>query len=239
MADLNIFDPQPIEDQVDLAARHLPIGRVWDRAFDADSNLHKLLLGLSFEFFRIELLYQILAGDIDIVQTVDLISEWERSVGIPDECLDIEQPLQTRRDQVLQKFTNLGGVQTAADFERVAAIFGYDVTVYPAAPGNTFPMTFPFKFFESGAAAHHTMIVELPEELSEAKTFPYLFPIVFAEALPSFIECIFNKLAPANVRVLFRVTPPEIPTFKFRLEVNGARLLLENESFLLLEHGLE
>jgi uncharacterized protein YmfQ (DUF2313 family) len=235
MADLNIFDPQPIADQVDLASRHLPVGRVWDRSFDPESNLYKLLLGLSYEFFRIELLYKILAGELDIHQTVELISEWEKSVGLPDECMNIQGTVEERRAQVLQKFTNLGGVQTAEDFKRVAAIFGYDIEVIPAAPGSTFPMIFPFKFWPDGAYAHHTMVVELPEDLADAQVFPYAFPIVFADALPSFIECIFNKLAPANVRVIFKTAEPVVPTSKIRLEVNGARLLLENGQYILLE----
>lgn len=235
MADLNIFDPQPIEDQVDLVSRHLPVGRVWDRSFDTGSNLHNVLLGLSSEFFRIELLFKIIAGELDILQATDLISEWEMSVGLADQCMNVEQPIETRRAQVLQKFSNLGGVQTKEDFERVAAIFGYDITIISAAPGNTFPMTFPFRLFDSGAGAHHTMVVELPEELSDAKFFPYPFPLEFSEGSLSFLECIFNQLAPANVKVLFRVSEPVEPTSKIRLEINGARLLLESGSFFLLE----
>lgn len=240
MANLNIFSPESQDNQAQLLGSHLPVGRIWDNALNPDSNIYSLLMGLSLEFFRFELLIKILADDIDIEQTIDLIEEWEASVGIPDDCLYRNKDLSTRRQQVLQKFSNLGGVQTAADLERVAAIFGYDLTVYPASTANTlFPMTFPFRFFESAKAAHHTIIVELSEELAQAPTFPYIFPVVFADALPSFIECIFSRLVPANVRVLFRIVRPEEPSFKLKREINGARLLLENDKFLLLEHGLD
>lgn len=241
MANLEIFNPQPAVDQAELVARHLPVGRVWDRAFDPSSNLYQLLLGLSFEFFRIELLFKILAGDVDIVQTANLITEWEQSVGLPDDCLNIQKPIEIRREQVLQKFSNLGGVQMAEDFVRVAAIFGYEVSVRPGSVNAVFPMTFPVGFTPSGKIARHIIYVDLPDELATAEAFPYVFlgpvppategGIPFYLAPPEFLVCIFKKLAPANVDVKFNFVEPAAVGAKLTLE----SAIPEDEFFLLLE----
>lgn len=224
--DIDIFEPLPIEKQQGALARHLPVGRVWERCFDTETNLYKLIKGLSLEFFQLELLYQILSKNIDIVQTVDLIREWEKSVGLPNECISIDQTLEVRRGQVLQQFSNLGGVQTANDFIRVASLYGFVVQITPASGNGGLPYKLeadPNRFIlaESAKALKYTIEVEI-----ESGTLsPYL------------LKCVFEQLAPANVAIIIQGLPPAPPIESKMLAEDDEPLQLENSSFILLEIG--
>lgn len=203
MPQLNLFNPINVDDQAAMLAYHLPIGRIWSAAFDPDSNLGKLIRGLAIEFYRLEVLTQKIATELDINQIDELILEWEKSVGIPDACFSINTDLEARRLQVLQKFSNFGGVQKASDFVRVAAVFGYNVSVTTASPDYLFPLEFPILFFGSVREVTHTLLVAFIDNPSGETFFPLDFPLPFQAGAQAFLQCIFDVLAPANVRILF------------------------------------
>lgn len=205
---INLFNPYSVDENALLLAAHLPIGRAWERGFSPDSNLGKFLRGLAAEFYRMEVLSSDIVREMDINQTNDLLVEWEKSVGIPDECfiqLDTKT-LAERRNAVLLKFSKFGGVQTPEDFERVALSFGITCNVYSGASvsGLMFPLSFPIIFMSSYSSyleASHTIIVEITGTYTTSYTFALPFPIPFSTGPQTFLQCIFRKLAPANVEV--------------------------------------
>lgn len=203
MTNLDLFNPANIDDQAQMLANHLSVGRVWSSAFDPDSNLGKLIKGLAIEFYRLEVLTQKISVEMDINKTNDLILEWEKSVGLPDDCFSTNINIETRRLQVLQKFSNFGGVQKASDFVRVAAVFGFTVSVTPASLKYPFPLPFPIMFFGSDRDITHTILVAFVGQTSVDEPFPLPFPYTFGSGSRGFLQCIFDKLAPANVRILF------------------------------------
>ena len=208
MTQINLFNPYSVDENALILAQHLPIGRVWERGFSPDSNLGKFLLGLAAEFYRFEVLSSDFVNEMDIEQTNQLLIEWEKSLGLPDECF-ISADYKTdaeRRIDILQKFSKFGGVQTASDFVRVAAAFGISVEVYYGAAGGgiEFPLTFPI-FFVSYAdytEESHTIIVVIDGIYSTGYSFALPFPIPFSSGPRNFLQCIFQKLAPANVNVI-------------------------------------
>lgn len=203
MTKLDLFNPANTDDQAQLLAYHLPIGWIWSSAFDPNGNLGKLVRGLAVEFYRLEVLTQKITTEFDINQTNELLLEWEKSVGIPDDCFLTNTDLVTRRLQVLQKFSNFGGVQKASDFVRVAQVFGYNITVTPTTPESLFPLEFPIIFFADVREATHTILVEFIDPPAGEEFFPLPFPLPFNKGAQVFLQCIFNVLAPANVQVLF------------------------------------
>ena len=203
MGNITLFDPYTVDEQAIMLAHHMPLGRVWESAFDINSNMGKLVYSLGIEMYRLELLTKQISDEIDINKTAQLIEEWEKSVGVPDSCFTNDVTLEDRRKQILQKFSRFGGVQKAEDFIRVALVFGYTVDVYPAVRDYTFPLTFPLPFLGTKKDVKHTIIVEMINFISEDVFFPLDFPIVFSSGGSSFLKCIFEKLAPANVRVYF------------------------------------
>ena len=199
---LSLFDPYSVDDQAIFLASHLPEGRVWEKAFKPDSNIGKLVRALGVEFYRFEVLLGEAVREMDLTQADQMLVEWEQSVGIPDSCFSNNAPIATRRLQVSQKFGKFGGVQTNEDFVRVAGIFGFNVKVSPGSAVGCFPLQFPIVFFDETRSATHTIIVEILGEITGDEFFPLVFPIPFSVGGKSFLECIFNKLAPANVKVI-------------------------------------
>lgn len=195
---------QPLEEagQANQMARHLPQGQVWARKFDTASNLHKLLLGWSVEFYRLNLLLtNTLNNELDVDSTDALISEWEKMVGIPDECFTNTGTLEERRRNAKLKFTDYGGIQNKEDFIGLAAAFGFTALITTAFENGVFPLAFPIRFFASKKEASHTILVDLEEQ---REVFPLAFPIEFSSGVSGIIECLFLELVPGNVNVLFR-----------------------------------
>lgn len=199
---LSVFDPYTIDSQALLLAHHLPVGKVWEKGFSPTSDIGKFLRGLGMEFYRLQVLSQKIAVEMDIRKANDLIIEWEKSVGLPDSCFTTNISIEERRKQVEQKLSRFGGVQTAVDFVRVAAVFGYNVKIYPGISVGGFPLTFPIVFFGSRKAASHTIIVMVLGTYVSDSFFALPFPLPFSGGVSSFLNCIFRKLAPANVQVI-------------------------------------
>lgn len=199
---LSLFNPYEIDAQAMLLANHLPVGRAWQKAFKPDSNIGMFIRGLAVEFYRFQVLAKKVQTNMDISNADELLVEWEKSVGLPDSCFTTNTSLERRQLQVEQKFSKFGGVQTKEDFIRVAAVFGLDIDVYPGLSVGGFPLQFPIVFFGSTLEASHTIFIVILGSSSGDSFFPLPFPIPFSSGASTFLECIFGKLAPANVNVV-------------------------------------
>lgn len=199
---LSLFDPYTVDENQFLLAQHLPIGRAWQRGFDVNSNLGKYLLGLALEFYRFQVLAKHVQINMDLSKVNDLLIEWEKSVGLPDSCFSTNVSIDERRKQVVAKFSKFGGVQTADDFIRVAALFGFSIDIYPGLSVGGFPLQFPIVFFSSTLEASHTIFIVIMGGTSGDSFFPLPFPIPFSSGGSTFLRCILTKLAPANCNVV-------------------------------------
>lgn len=198
-----LFNPYSINDNAIMLAGHLPKGRVWSSGFDNNSNLGKLIRGLGVEFYRLEVLTKKISDEIDVNFADELLPDWEASVGIPDDCFVTNTTVAERRKQVLAKLGNFGGVQKAEDFIRVGELFGFDVRIIQGNNPGLFPMSFPFTFFENSRSATHTIFVEIIAYEQSDVDFPLSFPLPFSSGGSTFLKCIFEVLAQANVNVIF------------------------------------
>lgn len=103
-----------------------PRGSLWN--FEANSNLSKLLLGMSDEAERLTSNFDSLIEEIDPRTTNELLSDFERIYGLPDPCLGENQTVQQRRQSLVQKIKSTGG-QSNAYLIEVAAMLGYTITI--------------------------------------------------------------------------------------------------------------
>ena len=101
-------------------------------------------------------------------------------------------------------FAKFGGVQKKEDFVRVAAFFGLTISVTSGKVAGVFPLGFPILFFSSKKEAVHTLFFILLGDLSANNAFPLPFPIPFGIGGVTFLQCIFEALAPANVAVIIK-----------------------------------
>lgn len=92
-------------------------------------------------------------------------------------------------------------VQTATDFEELAALLGLETEVTAGIAASGFSYDFPLLFFNSVKEARFSIVVKVTGELSGG--FSYDFPLTFGNLVFDKVKCFFNKLKPANCQVIF------------------------------------
>lgn len=199
---MRLIEQHSKEEQADSLAAYLPGGRLFNAGKISGTNLRALLLGLSSELRKAEGYLKTISNEYDISTTQLFIDEWEEAVGIPDACFTGTGSLDERIKHVLVKLASLG-IQTESDFEELGTMLGVTVDITPGFDlSSTFPATFPFIFFDSTKQARFTIVVDFT--VSAAAKFPLTFPFTFGDADIATLECLFNKLKPANCSLLFR-----------------------------------
>lgn len=112
-----------------LFKKLMPQGWAWQRKYDIDSNLTKLSESLSPEYCRVDDRALDLLNEADPQTTLEMLPDWERLLGLPDECSPDEVlSIQERRNRVMQVLTTRGG-QNADFYQKLASNFGFDVDV--------------------------------------------------------------------------------------------------------------
>lgn len=110
----------------------LPPGRAFPR--DPGTNLDSLLDAMARELARIDARADRLTVEARPDSTSELLVDWERVAGLPDNCAGILQStLQGRRADLVTKLTSRGG-QSRAYFIAVAAALGYTITITEFRP---------------------------------------------------------------------------------------------------------
>lgn len=185
----------------DSLAMYLPGGPLFSAKFIAGSNLRNLLRGIAGRYVQAdeyvdELLKEYLPDETNL-----FLDEWEVVLGIPDTCFDGSGTVQERRTAILVKLSALG-VQTQADFVALAAKFGVSVNVYAGTDVYNTPSLAPSFTFTSEKQARFTIVVTY--NLDSGQVFPYTYPIPFGTSEIAVLQCLFQKVKPANVRVVFQ-----------------------------------
>ena len=106
------------EEHTTALAQYMPDGALFEAKNINDSNFRKLLKGFAGELFTAEGYLKSFRDEFIPDQTNLFLSDWERTVGIPDECFSGTGYIADRRRDVLVKLASLG-VQTADDFEAI------------------------------------------------------------------------------------------------------------------------
>ncbi len=189
-----LFPFKTVSQMATSFANYLPGGKLFIAKNDPLKNLQKYIQGISEEAVRANNLLNAYNEQFYPDKTVDFLEEWERAVGIPDECLvSVGLTIQERRRDVLTKLAGMAA-QTAQDFEDVATAFGISSTVVGGKDPLVSPVIVPDK-----TARFTIVVIFIPPEV-----FPYTFPFTFGSDQISVLQCLFRKMAPANCQVLFQ-----------------------------------
>lgn len=106
--------------------RLLPRGKVWQRGWGTLQAAQ--LLTLMPTWVRLHLRAENLLVDAFPCSTLELLPEWEASLGLPDPCTGPLATLQERQAAVCAKFSARGG-QSKEYFIRLAASLGYQIRI--------------------------------------------------------------------------------------------------------------
>jgi hypothetical protein len=214
---------KPTSEQInyDLLLKHLPSGKLLEAVYNPDKNIGKLISALAIEFLKIQSFVEEYTVETYIRDTIDLLENWERSLGVPSECFPTADMTLTERrvvaelifgkfqgvrdDEDIDPYRKFNGVQTFADFERIAQLFGYSIEK-ESKNINQFPAEFSLEFTENLNDLVHTLYIYIEEGATEDYYFPLEFPIQFSSGTSKFLKRLFEIIAPANVQVVIRTT---------------------------------
>ena len=187
--------------QADILAQYLRDDNLHEAKNRDESTLRKILLGLASEWLNFRNKINEVVNEYNPQKTTALIQEWEEFVGIPDDCIPVASTIEQRRLNVLLK---LAGINTTTEkqFKNVASILGYNIEVSNGVSTSTFPLTLPFLLI-SEASAPFTIVITLPSSIKPSG-FPLTFPFTLTSQQPAILDCLFNKLKPANTQLFFR-----------------------------------
>lgn len=193
----------PIEQQVTLLARTLPDGRLWNAKYDQTRVFGRVVAALASEISRLfARIADFVLVELDPTKTRQLLLEWERSVGIPDECFDRSPDLTERRRRVVQKLNNFDDIITREDIEGLLLDFGEEIQIVPGNAGNAELLGFPAPPYDTNQLKQikHTVAVRVE---ADAEVFPLDFPIPFATEASDLLRCLLRRVTPANVALQF------------------------------------
>jgi uncharacterized protein YmfQ (DUF2313 family) len=188
-------------EQTDVLAGYLPNDDLHAQKNKEGSNIRKVLIGLAAQWGKFRDTINEVYAEYDPNNTTALIEEWEEFVGIPDACISNNGTLEQRRVNILLKLSGVNAT-TAKQFETIAAVLGYTVVVENGVDTSTFPLTLPFILL-SEATAPFTIVVTLDASLKPSG-FPLTLPFKLSLQAPDLLLCFFEKLKPANTKLVFR-----------------------------------
>lgn len=109
----------------------LPKGLIWNR--QEGSTLTNLLLAMSDELARIDARSDVLLTESDPRTTNELLTDWEKEYGLPDDCFAPGQSVNQRKNNVFSRLITVGQ-QNKEYFIELAAALGFTVTITEFRP---------------------------------------------------------------------------------------------------------
>ena len=176
----------------------LPRGAAWSR--DPASVQSRTLATLMPTWARLAARDENLVVDAFPATTVELLPEWEKSLGLPDPCAGESALLEERRAQVVARFAATGG-QSVGYFVSFAATLGYAITVTEFAP-RRFGQVFGTPFY--GPDWAYAWQVNAPTFTVAYRQFgSSLFGEPYASWGSTVLQCELQRLKPAHTILIF------------------------------------
>lgn len=181
---------------------YLPRGRAWPR--DPERLSTQLLSGLAKSYARIHARCLQLLVDAFPATTVELLPEWEASVGLPDPCVGTLPTYRARIAAVVNRLISTGG-QSVDYFIQLAASFGLQIRIEEYVPfyagrsraGD--PCQDEQWAYAWKVIAPNNGVIWFRAGISRAGE-----PLAWwANVL---LECIFRELKPAHTEIVFSYT---------------------------------
>ncbi len=190
------------EDYVEQLKKLTPEGLAWP--VEDDSNWIKLITAIAQEMARVDAMCATLVDESFPDTTTQLLPNWERVAGLPDECTELGETYEVRRKNLIAKLVARGGA-TPQYFIDVAAALGYEITITEFDP-------FRVNINAVGDALNGVNWQFVWQVNSALNTIIWFRAGLSAagEALAVWgndrLECVINRLKPAHTTVIFSYT---------------------------------
>lgn len=197
------FNIETIQTHTQNTASYLPNCDLFVGKNYQDSNLYKLLKGLSKSFKDIDDLFTKDFNNLNILycDNEEFLSLWESNVGIPDNIFKktTELSFEERRNQVLTKLRSLG-VLTIEDMKALAILLGLNVTIQKGVNAIYPPYTPPFIPLSEDGIRFVLMIKSTDFDIS---AYPPYTPPFIPKGTNDLLINLFEAVKPANVKLIF------------------------------------
>ena len=134
--------------------------------------------------------------------TVELLPEWEATLGLPDPCIGDLPTLQQRQQAVCLKWTARGG-QSADYFRQLAATAGYSITIETFRPFYATESRVDDPLYDEQWA----YVWQVNTQAVGSLVFFRVDESTVDEPLVAFgnaaLECILNQNKPAHTQIIF------------------------------------
>ncbi|MDE2440512.1 MAG: DUF2313 domain-containing protein [Betaproteobacteria bacterium] len=181
----------------------LPPGPAWPK--DDNALLTRLLSGLSEELARVDGRAWQIAEEADPRTVAELFADWERVAGLPDACAVVFGGTQTvakRRAALVGRLATLGG-QSPAYFIALAASIGYAITITEFR-AHTVEDDVNYALYDS--AWNFAWQVNAALNTINEITVDMTVEDPLAAWGNALLECVINRLKPAQTTVLYSYT---------------------------------
>lgn len=189
------------QEQARILANYLRNDKLHDAKNNKDSVLFKILMGLAIGWIDFRDNSQLIVDNYNIYNSLQLLEDWEQAVGIPDDVFNIANDVETRRRNILLKISG-SKAETSLQFENIGKILGFDVKCETGYQYCRFPLRFPIIFTKKENLPF--LIVITIDKKYQPKTFPFTFPIEFKSDIAVILKLFFDKIKPANTKLIFR-----------------------------------
>jgi len=196
-----IIENRTQQEQARILANYLRDDKLHEAKNQENSNLYKILIGLAEGWLDFRNNANDVVDNYNINNSLLLIEEWEKAVGIPDNIFDISSNLETRKRNILLKLAG-SKAETKEQFERIGKILGFDVKCETGYQYCVFPLRFPLIFATQEVMPF--LIVISVNKKYQPQTFPLSFPIEFRTDQASILKLLFDKIKPSNTKLIFR-----------------------------------
>lgn len=180
----------------------LPSGRLWPKEEGAVQT--QAVQGLAAGFNRLDARSQYLLRDAFPPTAVELLPDWEATLGLPDPCAGPLPTLAQRQQQVVARFASSGG-QSVPYFINFAAQLGFTITITEFAPASFGHATFGSGMY--GADWIHAWQVNAPANTTTLSRYgDAVFGDPYSATGNAVLECELNARKPADTILLFAYT---------------------------------
>lgn len=158
-----------------------------------------VLQGLAVEFSRVHNRLTDLVRESDPRETDELLLDWERAFGLPDECCGAAPEEGTRIALLVARVLG-AGPPTPDSFVELAALFGYVITVTELQPYTVrSPVSFPLY----PGAIRFVWRVTSPNTFTQRSTVRSAVNAPLARWGNPILECLIKRAKPAHTHVQF------------------------------------
>lgn len=213
---------KPLGRSFDVLLRHTPLGRAWLGFRTAGKRAYRVYQAIAGSFEAAWQALCNLATEVDPRTTVEMISDWETALSLPDPCFPGATTLDERRRNIWFRLDKKRWSK-AKDWHQLAAMFGLEIVITPGwyvQKPALYPFCYPKRydlFPKLGRFRVYIDVTNIPfagYDYGAPNGAPFQnrgqgYPIPYGFSNPNLTKfmCLIDRVRPANVIVIWNTFP--------------------------------